>query len=246
MTSEFSIQVQNVTKSFRLHHERRDSVFEYLKAMFNKKNFYSELTILDNVSFNVKKGEMLGIVGLNGSGKTSLLKIIANIYLPNKGRVLTEGTVTPLLEVGAGFNGELTAYDNIIVYGVLLGFSKKNIQKKIPEIIRFAELEDFVDTKLKNFSAGMYSRLAFSVALATNPDIVLVDEVLSVGDITFQEKSFKEFLKFKNKGKTIVFVSHDSGQIQDLCDQAILLHKGKIYKQGLPKEVLDVYRKLVL
>lgn len=243
MDPEFSIVVKNVSKSYKIYHEKRNTLFEYFTSFFSKKNSIEKLDVLKDISFNVKKGEMLGLLGFNGSGKTTLLKIIAKIYAPDSGEVLTSGRITPFLELGTGFNGELTARDNIIIYGVILGFSKKEISQKIEEIARFAEVERFIDTKLKNFSAGMNARLAFSTALQVNPDIMLVDEVLSVGDINFQQKSFEAFMDFKRKGKTIVFVSHSPEQIEKLCDRAIWIHEGKIQSQGNPSEVIKEYKK---
>jgi len=243
MDPEFSIVVKNVSKPFKIYHEKRNTLYEYFTSFFSKKNSIEKLDVLKDVSFNVKKGEMLGLLGFNGSGKTTLLKIIAKIYAPDNGEVLTSGRITPFLELGTGFNGELTARDNIIIYGVILGFSKKEINQKIEEIARFADVERFLDTKLKNFSSGMNARLAFSTALQVNPDIMLVDEVLSVGDINFQQKSFEAFMDFKRKGKTIVFVSHSPDLIERLCDRAIWIHEGKILSQGNPSEVIKEYKK---
>lgn len=238
----YSIIVKNVSKTFRLAHEKRDSIYEYLESIFNSKKSADTLAVLDDISFSVKKGEMLGIIGFNGSGKTTLLKILARIYTEDSGSVAINGNVTPFLELGTGFKGELTAKENIITYGVLLGFTKKEIIKKIDEIIRFAELEKFLSTKIKNFSAGMNARLAFSTAIQVDPDILLVDEVLSVGDIAFQEKSFKAFVEFKEKGKTIVFVSHNVEQVQRLCDKVLWIHNGKIRDYGLPSDVVEKYK----
>jgi len=241
MDSNIAIEVKNVTKTFRIYHEKKNSVYEYLTSFFNKNNSFEELSVLKNISFSVKKGEMLGVIGLNGSGKTTLLKIIGKIYVPNRGYVETKGKLTPFLGLGTGFNGEFTARDNIILYGVILGFTKKEIEKKIDDIIRFAELEKFLDTKLKNFSSGMNARLAFSTAIQVDPDIMLVDEILSVGDIQFREKSFNAFMEFKKKGKTIILVSHDPQQIKSLCDNAIWIHNGTIMEYGNPNEVTEKY-----
>ena len=190
---DISIDAKNISKNFTIYHDRASTMFEYLNSFLFRKKQTEKLDVLQNISFEVKKGEMLGIIGFNGSGKTTLLKIIANIIKPNSGKITVSGKVIPFLELGTGFNGELTAKENIVLYGLLLGFSKKEIKKKVQEIIKFAELEKFLDTKLKNFSSGMYARLAFSTAIQVDPDILLVDEVLSVGDISFQEKSFKKF-----------------------------------------------------
>jgi ABC-type polysaccharide/polyol phosphate transport system ATPase subunit len=213
-----------------------------LASFFDRKKSFDNLTVLKDVSFNVKKGEMLGIVGFNGSGKTSLLKIIGKIYHPDEGTVITNGMVTPFLELGTGFNGELTARDNIIIYGVILGFTMKEIKEKIDSIAKFAEIERFLDTELKNFSSGMNARLAFSTAIQVDPDIMLVDEVLAVGDISFQEKSFNAFMEFKKKGKTIVFVSHNTEQMKSLCDRVIWLHGGAVQAHGEPNVVINKYK----
>jgi len=235
------IEFQNVTKKFRIIKEQKDSIFDLVRLFF-KKNKHDTITVLDNISFNVQQGEMLGILGLNGSGKTTLLKIISKIIPPDSGNVTTKGNIIPFLALGAGFNGELTAYDNIILYGVILGFSKKEIKKRVQKIIKFAELEDFLYVKLKNFSSGMYTRLAFSTAVEVNPDILLIDEMLSVGDIGFRKKSFETFMKFKSNGKTIVYVTHDLEQINQFCDKALWLDKGKIKMYGEPLEITKEYK----
>lgn len=245
MNSEYAIELENITKKFRIHHERKNSLYEYIISFFNKKNSYEEITVLKDVSLKIKKGETLGIIGLNGEGKTTLLKIISKIYSPDQGVITTDGRITPFLELGTGFNGEFTARDNIILYGIILGFTKKEITDKVDSIIKFAELEKFLDTKLKNFSAGMNARLAFSTAISIDPDILLVDEILSVGDMAFQEKSFNAFMEFKKKGKTIIFVSHSTEQIKRVCDRALWIHEGMIREEGIPEKVIEEYTKFV-
>jgi lipopolysaccharide transport system ATP-binding protein len=242
MDSDNSIMVNNVSKSFKIHHEKKNSLYEYLTSIFERKKTFENIIVLKNISFSVKKGEMLGIIGFNGSGKTTLLKIIGKIYSPDQGKVTTSGKLIPFLELGTGFNGELTARDNIIIYGVILGFTQRQIKEKIDEIIKFAEIERFLDTKLKNFSAGMNARLAFSTAMQVDPDIMLVDEALSVGDILFQEKSFKAFMEFKKAGKTIVYVSHNLEQMKDLCDNVLWIHEGTIRDYGESKKVIKAYQ----
>ncbi|HEX5358290.1 MAG TPA: ABC transporter ATP-binding protein [Candidatus Nitrosotalea sp.] len=243
MTTDDSIILNNVSKSFRIFHEKRNSVYEYLTSFLDRKKSYDNLEVLKNMSFSVKKGEMIGIIGFNGSGKTTLLKIMGKIYLPDSGTIVTNGRLTPFLELGTGFNGELTARDNIIIYGVILGLTKKEIKKRIDSIAKFAEIERFLDTKLKNFSSGMNARLAFSTAVQVEPDIMLVDEILSVGDISFQKKSFNTFMDFKKKGKTIVFVSHAIDQMEQLCDKVLWIHDGMIQKYGESLSVISEYRK---
>jgi homopolymeric O-antigen transport system ATP-binding protein len=242
LDTENAIVLNNVSKSFRIFHEKRNSIYEYLTSFLDRRRSYQRLEVLKNISFEVKKGEMLGIIGFNGSGKTTLLKIIGRIYAPDRGVVITNGMITPFLELGTGFNGELTARDNIILYGVILGLARREIEEKIDKIAKFAEVETFLDTKLKNFSSGMNARLAFSTAIQVESDIMLVDEVLSVGDIFFQEKSFDAFMEFKKRGKTIVFVSQAIDQIEKLCNKVLWIHDGVIRRYGKPKYVLDEYK----
>jgi len=239
------IELDNVNKTFIIRHEKKNSIFEYLTSFFRYQENLEKLRVLNNVSFSIKKGEMIGIIGVNGSGKTTLLRIIAKIMIPDSGTVITNGKVIPFLELGTGFNGELTAKDNIILNGVLRGLSKKNIEKNIDKIMKFAELEKFLDTKLKNFSVGMIARLAFSIGIEVDPEILLVDEILSVGDIGFQNKSFNEFMKFKKNGKTILYVSHDVEQIKSLCDKVIWLHNGLIKDFGDPNIVTEKFYQFV-
>src|SRR5690348_4171311 len=241
LNSEYSIELKNVSKTFRIQHEKTDSILQYLTSLGKRDANSEEIHILKDISFSVKKGEMLGVVGLNGSGKTTLLKLLAKILSPGEGTVSINGKVTPFLELGTGFNGELTAKDNIILYGIILGFSKKEINEKIENIIKFAELEKFLDTKLKNFSSGMNARLAFSTAIQVDPDILLVDEILSVGDINFVKKSYKAFLSFREKGKSIIFVSHSLDQIRNLCDRVMILESGKVIMIGNTNQVIDHY-----
>lgn len=243
--TENAIEIRNLSKSFRVFHEKRSTLYEHLVGMLNRKKNYEKLNVLDNVSFDVKKGEMIGIIGKNGEGKTTLLRILSGIFKPDSGSVKVNGSITSFLELGSGFQPELTAVDNVILYGILLGFTRKEMKEKLQKILEFAELEKFADTKLKNFSSGMYARLAFATAIQVDPDILLVDEVLSVGDVPFQEKSFQTFLAFKKKGKTIVFVTHNLAQVQRLCDRAIFLMNGKIRKIGNPNEVVNEFYNVV-
>lgn len=239
--TEVAVDVKNLTKDFRIYHEKRDSIYEALTGFFSKRKYYEKLRVLDNISFDVKKGEMFGIIGRNGMGKTTLLRLMAGIYKPDSGSITVNGSVIPFLGLGSGFQLDLTASTNVIFYGKLLGFSKKKIEAKVDEIIKFAELEKFQDTKLKNFSSGMYARLAFATAVQVNPDIILVDEILSVGDIGFQRKSYETFISFKRAGKSIVLVTHDLKVVRDNCDRAMFLNNGKIETIGNPDDVINAY-----
>ena len=241
--NDISINVENITKTFKIYHEKRDNIFEVITGIFSKKKYYEELLVLNNISFQVKKGEMFGIIGKNGIGKTTLLRLIAGIFQPDSGKIDTNGTIVPFLGLGAGFNGEMTARDNVMFYGKLLGIPKKEIKSKILDVIKFAELEKFEDTKLKNFSSGMYARLAFATAVQVNPDIILMDEILSVGDMGFQKKSHETFLEFKKQKKTIVLVTHDLNAIKENCDRAMFVNDGKIITIGEPQSVINEYLK---
>jgi ABC-type polysaccharide/polyol phosphate transport system ATPase subunit len=236
------LKVKNLTKKFRIYHEKRNSTFEIIESFFKKNKFYEEITVLDNISFEVKKGEMFGIIGKNGTGKTTLLRILSKIYQQDKGTIEISGKVVPFLGLGAAFNEEITANENVILYGKLLGFSNKEIRSRLEKIIQFAELEKFADTKLKNFSSGMYARLAFATAIQVDPDIILMDEILSVGDIGFQRKSYNAFMEFKEKNKSIILVSHDLNVIKTNCDRAMFLDDGKIKAIGNINDVINEYK----
>jgi len=231
-----AIIIKNVTK-----------FFQYKTKNHQNKNLERKQTfrVLDNISFQVKTGEVLGIIGSNGSGKTTLLRIISGIYQPNNGTVSVHGRLSPLLQLGTGFHNELIAKDNIIMYGMLLGLKKREITSKIPNILNFAELGKFSEMKLKHFSSGMKMRLAFSTALHIDPDILLIDEVLSVGDESFRKKSFEEFLKFRERGKTILFTSHNLNTISQICDRVLLLNKGMIVAIGKGDDVINQYKEII-
>lgn len=239
--NEQSVILENIHKFFKIQKQSSNTIFE---TFFNLKNRRSakNFLALNKINFDVKKGEMIGIIGRNGSGKSTLLKIIAGILEPTSGKIIVNGKLTSLLALGSGFNGELSAKENIIFYGMLLGAKKNYILKKINEIIQFAELDDYLDVKVKHFSSGMYLRLAFSVAVFLDPDIILIDEILSVGDESFQKKSFDKLMSFKKSGKTIILVTHALPLVENLCDRAIFLDKGKIMEIGDPKEVVKAYR----
>lgn len=239
--TEYSIKVENVSKKFRIFHEKRNSIFESIVGWFKRTKHYEELEVLKNISFNVKKGEVLGIIGKNGEGKTTLLRIISRVYSQDEGKVTINGSLIPFLGLGVGFMGELTARSNVIQYGLLLGFNKKQMSERVDDVIKYAELEKFADTKLKNFSSGMYSRLAFATAIQVDPDILIIDESIQVGDLGFQKKSFETIMDFKKRGKTIIIVSHDMTPILQKCDSVIFLNNGVIEKKGNPEEVVAAY-----
>jgi len=239
--SEFSIRVKNVSKHFRLYHEKRTTMFEAISGILNRKPYYETLQVLDNISFDVKKGESFGIVGKNGSGKTTLLRILSHIFHPDSGSVEINGTIVPVLALGLGFHPELTAVTNIYQSSILLGLSKRKISQHVDDIIKFAELEKFADTKIKNFSSGMQMRLAFSTAVQVDPEILLLDEVYAVGDVNFQKKCFETILDFKKRGKSIIFVSHDMGDIKQISDRAMFLNQGKISSIGDTDSVVNDY-----
>jgi ABC-type polysaccharide/polyol phosphate transport system ATPase subunit len=237
------IVLENVKKSFKIYSENHDTIFDFIRNIHNKNN-YEKLQVLDNISLSINKGEIIGIIGLNGSGKSTLLRIICKIITPDSGKIKVSGNIIPFLDLGAGFNPELNAIDNIVQYGLILGFSKKQITKRIEKILDFAELQKFRFTQLKKFSSGMLARIAFSTAIEVNPDILLIDEFLSVGDIHFQKKSFNAILEFKNKGKTIVAVSHSLEFIEKFCDRAIIMNKGKMVEIGNPSDIVSKYKKI--
>ena len=237
----YAVIVKNVKKTFGF---KKSSGSSNLKNLNNTRFLNGKIIALEDISFNASKGEVFGIIGLNGSGKTTLLRTVGGIYLPDSGKVSVNGIIAPLLQIGTGFRNELVAKDNIVMYGMLLGMSKSEIKSKIDTIIDFAELKEFSNMKLMHYSSGMKTRLAFSTALQVNPDILLVDEVLSVGDIAFREKSFNEFISFKKSGKTILFTSHNLKAISDLCDRVLLLHKGKMVAIGEPQEIIKQYQDL--
>ena len=239
--SDNVIKVTNISKKFRLYHENRTTFFEAFCGIFDRKQYYEDLQVLNGISFELKKGEALGILGRNGSGKTTLLRILSKIYKADSGLVEINGTLVPLLALGLGFHPELTATANIYQSSTLLGFDKKEISNQVDEIIKFAELEKFADTKIKNFSQGMLMRLAFSTAVQVNPDILVLDEVVAVGDMNFQKKCFNTIKDFKKRGKSIVLVSHSIGDIENVCDRAIFLNKGNIVKIGPTEEVISEY-----
>jgi ABC-type polysaccharide/polyol phosphate transport system ATPase subunit len=238
-----AIDVDHVSKGFRLPHERRTTLKEYFLHPL-RRSTYEEQRALQDVSFRVCRGEFFGIVGPNGSGKSTLLKIIAGIYRQDAGTVRVDGLLSPFIELGVGFNPELTARDNIRINGTLLGMSRKELEKRFEDIVAFSELERFIDQKLKNYSSGMQVRLAYAIGIQVDFDILLLDEVLAVGDAAFQEKCFASFERIRSEGRTIVLVTHDLSVVQRFADRAALLLRGQVHALGPPDEVTDTYREL--
>lgn len=241
------INVSNVSKNFRLPHQKTSSVKDLfvhpVRSLRGAKTANVQHALHD-INFEIKEGEFFGIVGRNGSGKSTLLKILAGIYQPTKGKVSVKGKLVPFIELGVGFNPELTGRENVYLSGALNGFSDKEVDDMYEDIVEFAELEEFMDQKLKNYSSGMQVRLAFSVAIRSKADILLIDEVLAVGDIDFQRKCYRYFKSLKKDKKTVVFVSHDMSAIKEYCDKAILIEKSKIIAEGGADEVARHYLKL--
>lgn len=236
------IQFKNVTKSFYL---QGDKTFkEFLPNLILGKSWAKKFLALSDVSFNIKRGETVGIVGKNGAGKSTLLKLIAKVTTPTKGQVIIKGKVAPLIELGAGFHHELTGYENILLNAAILGMHKKEIEAVTSQIIEFSELNEFINVPIKKYSSGMYVRLAFSIAVFTNADIFLIDEVLAVGDAAFQKKCLNKMNNLKKDNKTIIFVSHSEQSVKRFCDRTILLQGGQILADGSPEEIFQQYNDL--
>lgn len=238
---DIAIEVNDVSMHFNLMVERVDSIKEYVIKLIKGKLLYNDFVALSHVSFDVKKGEVVGLVGLNGAGKSTLLKIIAGVLKPTEGKVITKGTIAPLIEVGAGFDPELTARENVYLNGAILGHDRKFMDSKFDEIIDFAELQNFVDVPVKNFSSGMYARLGFAIATMVQPDILIVDEVLSVGDYKFQKKCEDRIQAMLDKGVTVVLVSHDINMIKKLCTKVVWLEHGYLRYIGPTEDVCEEY-----
>jgi lipopolysaccharide transport system ATP-binding protein len=238
-----AIVVRDVSKFYRMPLEKKNTVYDNLIGLLKgNAHSYREFWALKDINFSVKKGETFGVIGPNGSGKSTLLKIIAGVLYPDEGIVKVNGKIAPFLELGVGFQQDLSAEDNVYLYGSVMGLTRRQIQKQIDEIFHFGELEKFRNIKLKNFSSGMYARLAFSTAISTDPDIILIDEALSVGDEAFQGKCYDKINEFRRDGKTIVFVSHGMDTIKQLCNKSILINHGVAYSIGNSDKVVDDYR----
>ena len=235
------IQADNVSMCYRMTFDRVKSIKEYLVQLLKGKIQYQEFWALRNVSFSVKKGEVLGIIGHNGAGKSTLLKVISGILKPTGGSVDVNGTVVPMLELGSGFDFDLTGRENVFLNGAILGYSEQFLKDKYREIVNFSELGQFIDVPLRNYSSGMVMRLAFSIATVVNPDILIVDEILAVGDADFQAKSKARMLELMDGGTTVLFVSHSLDQIREMCDRALWLDHGELKMIGQTAEVCDRY-----
>ncbi len=238
-----AVIVKGVKKSFILPHLKNTSFKHTLVNAFRKNNKTTQ-HVLNGISFEVNKGDFFGIVGRNGSGKSTLLKLLAGVYTPNEGSVWLNGSLTPFIELGVGFNPELSGRDNVFLNGALLGYNRKQMESMYDEIVKFAELERFMDQKLKNYSSGMQVRLAFSIAIKAKNDILIFDEVLAVGDEAFQRKCLDTFEKYKADGQTVILVTHDMGTVRKFCNRALLLNKGEIIEIGNPEKVADQYSRL--
>jgi len=235
------VEIKDVSMMFNLSKEKVDNIKEYVIKLLKRQLMFNEFWALKNISFSIQKGESVGIMGLNGSGKSTLLKIIAGVMKPTKGSVEVHGLIAPLIELGAGFDTDLSARENVFLNGAVLGNSKKQMSEKFDEIMDFAELWDFVDVPVKNFSSGMYARLGFAVATSVQPDILIADEILGVGDYKFQAKCEERIQKMIDQGTTVLLVSHDIKKIKNMCSRAILLKKGEVACMGNADEVCKVY-----
>lgn len=241
---ENAVELREIVMKFRMTAQKVDSLKEFAIRAIKKQLQYTEFTALDRVSFDVRKGEVVGIVGLNGSGKSTVLKIISGILKPTSGSVMVQGSISPLIELGAGFDFELTARENVYLNGSVLGYSKKEMKEKMEEIVNFSELRDFMDTPIKNFSSGMVARLGFAIATNIQPEILIVDEILGVGDFLFQQKCEQRIEKMMGGGTTVIVVSHSIEQIERLCERVIWLDGGKIRMIGQTGEVCQEYRNM--
>ena len=244
--SEVAVSIKHVSKNFNYTSSRAGTLKTLVTGVFkrNKSNGSDVQHALKDISFDIKKGEFFGIVGRNGSGKSTLLKMIAGIYQPNAGKITVEGKLVPFIELGVGFNPELTGRENVYLNGALLGFSRKEIEQQYQEIVEFAELEKFMDQQLKNYSSGMQVRLAFSMAVRAKAEVLLIDEVLAVGDADFQRKCYEYFKRLKKDSKTVVFVSHDMSAVQEYCDRVALIEKSELVTVSTPERITQLYRQL--
>lgn len=243
MEKNLAISVQDVTKIYRLYDKPIDRLLEAMSI--TKKTYHKKFFALDKISFEIEKGTTVGIIGTNGSGKSTILKIITGVLNPSSGSVEVEGNISALLELGAGFNMDYTGIENIYMNGTMMGFGREEMEKKLPEILEFADIGDFVHQPVKTYSSGMFVRLAFALAINVEPEILIVDEALSVGDVFFQAKCYKKMDEIRQKGTTILMVTHDMGSVIKYCDKVILLNKGSFVAEGKAGEIVDLYKKIL-
>ena len=244
MESKNAIEIRNLSKMYKLYNKPSDRLRDSLGL--SRKKRYKEHYALQNINFDIHEEECVGIIGTNGSGKSTILKIITGVLSPTEGTVTVNGRISALLELGAGFNPEYSGMENIYLNGTMLGFSEEEIDSRLDEILSFADIGDFVNQPVKTYSSGMFVRLAFAVAINIDPEILVVDEALSVGDVFFQSKCYHKFEEFKKQGKTILFVSHDLGSVSKYCDRVILLNQGEMLDEGTPKAMVDMYKQLLV
>jgi len=240
-----AIVVENMSMMFNLNQEKVDNIKEYFIKFVTRKLRFNEFWALNDISFTVEKGDRVGILGFNGAGKSTLLKVISGVLKPTKGSVKVNGVIAPMLELGAGFDMNYSGKENIYLYGATMGYSRKFIDEKYDEIVAFSELEDFINVPVKNYSSGMRARLGFAIATAVQPEILILDEVLSVGDAKFRMKSEAKIRSMFDKGITVLFVSHNTNQVLNICNKAIILEKGRIIAQGDAREVCAKYNEMV-
>lgn len=245
MSKSYAIEVNNVSMLFHLNKDRVDNAKEYFVRLLTRKLTYTEFWALRDISFKIEKGDRVGVLGFNGAGKSTLLKTIAGVLKPTMGEVKVSGVIAPMLELGAGFDMNYSGAENIYLYGATMGFSRKYIDEKYDEIVEFSELGEFINAPLKSYSSGMKSRLGFSIATAVKPDILILDEVLSVGDAAFREKSEQRVLDMMEDGVTVLFVSHSAETVKRICNKAIILSKGQLVAEGDVDEICDVYKEMV-
>ena len=243
--SNYAVEVNHVSMKFNINKEGVDNAKEYFIRLLKHQLHFMEFWALKDVSFKVEKGDRVGILGFNGAGKSTLLKVIAGVLKPTQGSVRVEGVVAPMLELGAGFDSNYSGKENIFLYGATMGYSRKYIEDRYDEIVEFSELKDFIDVPVKNYSSGMRARLGFAIATAVEPEVLILDEVLSVGDAKFRQKSENKVRSMFDKGVTVLFVSHNTEQVRRLCDKAIILQKGQIIASGEVNEVCDIYDTMV-
>lgn len=244
MNSESIIKLSNVSLKFKLQKEKTSSLKEFAIRLLTKNISYSDFYALKNINLEIKKGESIGIIGKNGAGKTTLLRIVAGIYKPTSGKIYTNGKIMPIIDLGAGFDMELTGKENIFLNGIILGMTRKEVEEKYDEIVEFSGLKDFINSPLRTYSSGMVLRLGFSIATSINPDIILLDEVFAVGDEEFKKKCVKKIKEFKENGSTFIFVSHNMNLIKDLCEKSILVDKGEMKFFGNVINIIDKYTEL--